>query len=290
MRATPAPPPLTEICAALGISRSGYYAHRNKARGARRREDRILAEITTACFRDSRHTYGSPRLRADLRDHGHRVGRRRIARLMREAGLRPKQKRRFVPKTTDSGHRRPVSPNLLKDRPAPDAPAKVWVADITYVPTAEGWLYLAAEMDLFSRRIVGWQTSDHMETSLVSAALDHAVAAGTGRPRGLTHHSDRGSQYASGDFTGKLASLGIIPSMSRRGNCYDNAAMESFWATLKAECFDRELPATRSQARAMIFDYIEVFYNRLRRHSSLDYLSPAQFEARFNSSKPAKAP
>ena len=290
MLAAAAPPALTEICAALAVSRSGYYAHRSKARGARRCQDRLLAEIATGCFRDSRHTYGSPRLRIDLRERGHRVGRRRIVRLMKEAGLHPKQKRRFVPKTTDSGHGRPVAPHRLLDQPAPDAPGKVWVADITYVPTAEGWLYLAAEMDLFSRRIVGWQACDHMESGLVTAALDHAVAASTGRLRGLIHHSDQGSQYASREFTAKLAGLGISPSMSRRGNCYDNAAMESFWATLKAECFDRELPATRGQARAMIFDYIEGFYNRHRRHGSLGHLSPEQFEARFMDSKPPEAP
>lgn len=209
---------------------------------------------------------------------------------MKQEGLCPKQKRRFVPRTTDSGHGRPVAPHRLLGQPPPDAPAKVWVADITYVPTAEGWLYLAAEMDLFSRRIVGWQACDHMESSLVTAALDQAVAAGKGRLRGLIHHSDQGSQYAGRDFTAKLAGLGISPSMSRRGNCYDNAAMESFWATLKAECFDRELPPTRDQARAMIFDYIEGFYNRRRRHSSLGYLSPEQFEARSIKSKPSPAP
>lgn len=164
-----------------------------------------------------------------------------------------------------------------------DAPGQVWVSDITYIPTAEGWLYLAAEMDLFSRRIVGWETREHMERSLVIGALGNAVAASTGSLRGLLHHSDQGSQYASHDFGTALANLGIEPSMSRRGNCYDNAAMESFWATLKTECFHRELPATRQQARSMIFDYIETFYNTRRRHSSLHFLSPLQFEQQTQS-------
>ena len=219
----------------------------------------------------------------DLRALGHRVGRRRIARLMREQGLRPEQKRRFVPRTTDSRHGRPVAPQKLLERAATNAPGQVWVSDITYIPTGEGWLYLAAEMDLFSRRIVGWDAREHMERSLVIGALENAVAASTGPLRGLLHHSDQGSQYASHDFAAALAVLGIEPSMSRRGNCYDNAAMESFWATLKAECFDREIPATRQQARSMIFDYIESFYNPRRRHSSLGYISPAQFELQTQS-------
>jgi putative transposase len=171
-----------------------------------------------------------------------------------------------------------VAPQKLLERAATDAPGQVWVSDITYIATAEGWLYLAAEMDLFSRRIVGWDAREHMERSLVVGALENAVAASTGTLRGLLHHSDQGSQYASHDFRAALATLGIEPSMSRRGNCYDKAAMESFWATLKAECFDAEIPATRRQARSMIFDYIETFYNPLRRHSSLGYLSPAQSE------------
>lgn len=266
------------ICEVLGVSRSGYYAHRHKPQGVRHRQDTLLRGVLARCFRDSRHTYGSPRLRADLRALGHRVGRRRISRLMREQGLRPKQKLRFVPKTTDSRHGRPVAPPRLLERAPADGPGQVWVSDITYIPTREGWLYLAAEMDLFSRRIVGWDAREHMERGLVINALESAVSTCHGRLLGLLHHSDQGSQYASRDFTTRLSQLGIEPSMSRRGNCYDNAAMESFWATLKAECFDREMPATRQQARSMIFDYIETFYNPRRRHSSLGYLSPAQFE------------
>ena len=209
---------------------------------------------------------------------------------MRQEGLSPKQKRRFVPKTTDSSHGRPVAPNRLKDQPAPAAPWQVMVADITYIPTAEGWLYLAAGMDLHSRSITGWETASHMERSLVIGAFEKAVAAAPGRLAGLIHHSDQGSQYASADFRDLLDGLGIQSSMSRRGNCYDNAAMESFWATLKAECFDGEIPATRAQARSMIFDYIEVFYNKQRRHSSLGYLPPAAYEAEFHARKARSAP
>lgn len=274
---------MQRICTALNVSRSGYYAHRHKPGKARRKQDEALRSTIAQCFKASRHTYGTPRLRMDLRALGQRIGRRRIARLMREQNLRPKQKRRFIPRTTDSRHGRPVAPQKLMQRAAVDAPGQVWVSDITYIPTGEGWLYLAAEMDLFSRRIVGWDAREHMERSLVIAALGNAVAASTGSLRGLLHHSDQGSQYASHDFGATLAVLGIEPSMSRRGNCYDNAAMESFWATLKTECFDREIPATRQQARSMIFDYIESFYNPRRRHSSLDFLSPLQFEQQTRS-------
>lgn len=274
---------MRSICTALGVSRSGYYAHRHKPGGARRRQDRELRETVAECFKASRHTYGTPRLRMDLHELGHRVGRRRIARLMREQGLCPKQKRRFAPCTTDSRHGLPPAPHKLLGRPAADASGQVWVSDITYIPTGEGWLYLAAEMDLFSRRIVGWDAREHMGRSLVAGALENAVAASTGTLRGLIHHSDQGSQYASHDFAAALAALGIEPSMSRRGNCYDNAAMESFWATLKAECFDHEIPSTRRQARSMIFDYIETFYNPRRRHSSLGYVSPLKFEQQTHS-------
>jgi putative transposase len=191
---------------------------------------------------------------------------------------RPKQKRRFVPKTTDSRHGGPVAAFKLPERFAPSATNQVWVTGITYIPTREGWLCLAAEMDLYSRRIVGWEALEHMERSPVISAFQNAVAGSRGRLSGLLHHSDRGSQYASGDFTDALRRLGVEQSMSRRGNCCDNAAMESFRATLKTECFDREIPATRQQAKSMIFDCIETFYNPVRRHSALGYRSPIQFE------------
>ena len=249
-----------DLCGAPGVSRSGYQSHRQKEQRPRWREDERLAPVVAECFKASRHTCGTVRLREDLQERGHRVGRRRVGRLMRRQNLRPKQKRRFVPKTTDSRHGGPVTPFKLAERAAPSAPNQVWVTDITYIPTREGWLYLAAEMDLCSRRIVGWEACSHMERSPVISAFQNAVARSRGRLSCLLHHSDRGSQHASADFMAALHSPGAEQSMSRRGNCYDNAAMESFWSTLKTECFDREIPATRQQARSMIFDCIETFY------------------------------
>jgi putative transposase len=265
-------------CEALGVSRSGYYDHLRKAHRPRRQADAALSTVVSDFFQASRKTYGTPRLRMDLRDKGYHVGRRRIARLMREQSLQVVQKRRYVPKTTDSRHGRPVAPPTLLERSAPTAPGQVWVTDITYIPTKEGWLYLAAEMDLFSRKIVGWDAREHMERSLVIGAFQNAVRGSRGRLNGLLHHSDQGSQYVSRDFLELLEALGVERSMSRRGNCYDNAAMESFWATLKTECLAGYIPATRGEARSMIFDYIETFYNPKRRHSSLGYLSPLAFE------------
>ena len=269
---------IRELCAALGVSRAGFYAHRQKPARPRRTEDQRLAEQIRAAFLASRQTYGTPRLRADLAAQGARLGRRRIARLMRHQALRPRQKRAFVPRTTDSSQtRRPAPPRLL-EAPAPTACGQIWVTDITYIPTREGFLYLAAELDLYSRRIVGWATAETMETPLVLRALERAVASAPSLSPALLHHSDQGSQYASRDFTAALEQLGFAQSMSRRGNCYDNAAMESFWATLKTECFADHLPPSREAARLWIFDYIETFYNPLRRHSSLGFLSPLQFE------------
>lgn len=267
-----------EICQALEISRSGFYAHLHKSERPRRKEDQLLSDEVRSAFVQSRKTYGSPRLRHELRERGHRCGRRRIARLMRLQGLRPVQKRRFVPRTTDSSHTRTPASHRLLDAPAPTAPNQTWITDITYIPTQEGWLFLAAEIDLYSRRVVGWATADNMETPLVLKALQRATSQAPGRLTGLIHHSDRGSQYSSASFTSTLQSLGISQSMSRRGNCYDNATAESFWATLKTECFHNQIPQTRAQAKTMIFDYIETFYNPLRRHSSLGFLSPIAFE------------
>lgn len=269
---------MQEICQALEVSRSGFYAHLRKEERLRRREDRALLEQVRASFAESRETYGAPRLRHALRDRGHHCGTRRISRLMRKLGLRVKQKRRFIPRTTDSSHGRRPAPQRLLEEPAPTAPGQIWVTDITYIPTQEGWLYLAAEIDLYSRKVVGWATANSLETPLVLKALQRAVAETPGRLKGLIHHSDQGSQYASDAFTTALAELSISQSMSRRGNCYDNATAESFWATLKTECFQHSIPPSRARAASMIFDYIETFYNPLRKHSSLNFLSPAQFE------------
>ncbi|GEP46483.1 transposase [Brevifollis gellanilyticus] len=273
---------LTQACQALQVSRSGYHAHLRKCQRPRRIQDASLAAEIHTCFDASRRTYGSPRLVRCLRARGLRHGKNRIARLMREQGLRVRQKRRFLPRTTVADPGVVPASNHLLARPAPDKPNQVWVSDITYLPTGEGWLYLAAEMDLCSRRILGWQTGESLATTLPASALDNALRSRGRHPgKDLLHHSDQGCQYASAVFRRRLHLHGITQSMSRRGNCYDNAAMESFWATLKTECFASTVPATRAQARSMVFDYIETFYNPVRLHSSLDFLSPVAFELSF---------
>lgn len=269
---------LSLACQALSVSRSGYHAHLRKPQRPRRRQDAQLAVEICAAFTASRRTYGSPRLVHCLRARGLHHGKNRIARLMREQHLCVRQKRRFVPRTTTADKTSPVAPNHLRQRPAPTQPNEVWVTDITYLPTREGWLYLAAEMDLCSRRILGWSTHQTLATELPSQALERALQARGSSLRGLLHHSDRGCQYTSSEFRHRLKLRGITASMSRRANCYDNATMESFWATLKAECFGTTIPATRAQARSMLFDYIETFYNPVRLHSSLGFQSPVAFE------------
>lgn len=270
--------PVEQACDALQVSRSGYYAHLGKCRRSRRQQDALLSRELQEAFAASRHTYGSPRLRQVLRSKGLRHGKNRINRLMRQAGLRVRQKRRFVPRTTVADKHAAAAPNYLLQRPAPRRLNEVWLTDITYVPTQEGWLYLAAEMDLCSRRILGWSTHEGLGTSLPLQALQRALQTRGASLRGLLHHSDRGCQYASTQFRRSLGLRGITQSMSRRARCHDNAAMESFWATLKAECFGSQIPPTRAQATTMIFDYIETFYNPVRLHSSLSYQSPISFE------------
>ncbi len=269
---------LSLACKTLGVSRSGYHAHLHKDHCPRRVEDSQLAiEICTA-FTASRRTYGSPRLMHSLRRKGLRHGKNRITRIMRQQQLRVLQKRRFVPRTTLADKASPVASNLLLERPAPTRTDEVWVTDITYLPTGEGWLYLSAEMDLYSRRILGWSTLDSLDTALPSQALQRALQTRGSSPHNLLHHSDRGCQYTSAEFRRSLHLRGITQSMSRKANCYDNASMESFWATLKAECFGSTVPTTRSQARSMVFDYIETFYNPVRIHSALGFQSPVDFE------------
>lgn len=269
---------LSHACQALGVSRSGYHAHLHKHQRPRRRQDAQLANEIRAAFATSRSTYGSPRLVHALRDKGLNHGKNRIAKIMREQHLRVHQKRRFVPRTTVADKTSPVAPNHLLQRPAPTRPNEVWVTDITYLPTCEGWLYLAAEMDLCSRRILGWSTHERLATELPNQALERALQTRGSSPGTLLHHSDRGCQYTSAEFRRRLELRGITASMSRRANCYDNATMESFWATLKAECFGTTIPATRTHAHAMVFDYIETFYNPVRLHSALGFLSPVAFE------------
>lgn len=271
--------PRVEVCQVLHASRSASYAHEQKPFRPRRMEDKAITMKIKIAFTQSRSTYGAPRIRADLQEQGIRCGRNRIHRLMREAGLRPRQKLKFKPTTTQSDptHQSRVAKNWLAKVPAPDRINHVWQADITSIPTKEGWLYLAGIMDRCSRRIVGSATSESMATPLVTAAWNQAIQER--RPdRGLLHHSDRGSQYTSEEFTRALHACGAAASMSRRGNCYDNAHKESFWATLKAECFGSHIPATRQEAQRMLFEYIYGFYNTHRRHSSLNMLSPTQFE------------
>lgn len=272
---------ITELCEVFAVSRSGYYRWRGAVPCERASEDARITEVLCAAHLRSRETYGRPRLARELRAQGLRHSQRRIARLMRAAGLRGVQRGRFKPQTTDSAHGREPAPNWLGKMPMPSAPNQIWVADITYVWTEEGWLYIAGVLDLCSRRIVGLASAGHLETSLPEAALRQAVL-GRELPPGLLHHSDRGAQYASEHYGQVLMRHGITPSMSRRANCYDNAHMESFWGTLKAELIARRRFATRHEAWLAIFDYVETFYNRVRLHSALGYQSPVDYEHQLN--------
>jgi transposase InsO family protein len=267
--------PLAELAWALDVSRSGYYRWLSRPESKRAQAARELTAHIRRIHVQSRKSYGSPRVFHKLRQESEN----RVARLMRAAGIKARTKRAFRPRTTDSNHPQPIAPNQLKTGPAPTAPNQVWVADITYIWTLEGWIYLAAVMDLFSRKIVGWSLAQTMETSLVKEALQRALT--NRRPAaGLLHHSDRGSQYASSAFRTLLHSWQIKPSMSGAACCYDNAAMESFWSTLKTEILPAAPFANIQTARRAIFDYIETFYNPQRLHSALDYQSPVDFESK----------
>ena len=268
--------PVRLLCRCLAVSRGGYYAWRRRRVSDRAREDARLAVEIAASHAESRRTYGSPRVLRDLRDQGRRVSRKRVARLMRELGLVGRRRRRFRA-TTDSKHAFPVASNVLMREFEVPAPNTAWVTDITYVATGEGWLYLAVILDLFSRRVVGFALSDRITRELVLEALRGALAKRSG-VQDLIHHSDRGSQYASHDYRRALEREGITCSMSRRGNCWDNAVAESFFGTLKVELLHERLWSTRAEAAHAITEYIEDFYNVRRRHSSLDYQSPLAFE------------
>ena len=261
----------------LGVSPSGYYAWRKRPPSAQKMADQSLVEQIEAIHQDSRRTYGSPRIHQELADNGVKCGHNRVARLMQTVGLAAKQHRKFKITTTDSNHDYPVAPNVLDRDFTAEGPNQKWLADITYIPTDEGWLYLAAVLDLYSRRIVGWAMDDNLERHLVIPALQMALETRQPGP-GLLHHSDRGSQYASQDYRDLLTKHQIQASMSRKGNCYDNAPMESFFGTLKTELIHQRHYLTPKEAKTDIFEYIEVFYNRSRRHSTLGYLAPVAFE------------
>jgi transposase InsO family protein len=275
---------IAELCPCLGVSRSGYYAWCQRRPGRRALANELLCRRLQELFERNRRVYGSPRLTQSLQREGIPCSRNRVARHMRGLGLRARQKRAFRPKTTDSRHPHPIAPNRLTAVRV-KRPDEVWVSDITYIATAGGWVYLAGVMDLCSRKIVGWATADHLKSSLVQAALDQAVA-GRAPAAGLISHSDRGVQYASHDYRQSLQRIGSLPSMSGRGHCYDNAAMESFWSTLKTEWLHGQTFRNRQEAELAIFDYIETFYNPRRLHSALGYRSPVEFELELLHGKP----
>ena len=273
------------MCAVFGVAPAGYYAGLVRPESDRATRARELTEQIRVVHAESRGVYGSVKITKELRHRHRKLNTKTVARLMAAAGIRSKVARKFRVQTTDSAHDNPVAPNTLNRQFTVEAPNTVWVSDITYIHTGEGFVYLAGVMDLFSRKIVGWSIDHTMTTDLVEKALDAAIrtrrpaAGGGGAGGGLLHHSDRGVQYTSQRYRQQLLDNGIQASMSRTGNCYDNAVMESFWGKLKSEMVFHERFATLAQARAAVFDYIEAFYNRVRIHATLGYLSPEQFEA-----------
>ena len=267
---------IKRMCQVLGVTRSGYYAWQPEKTGLRELENRVLVEQIHAEYKMSRKTYGSPRIQAGLQRRGFACGRHRVARLMRREGIRPQKRHKWYPVTTQRQPGIIPAPNHLNQEFSASAANKKWVSDFTYIDTAEGWLYLAIVLDLFSRKVVGWAMAAQMDTALVDAALDMALQ-GRQPKSTLLHHSDQGSQYTSAAYQSSLADANMQVSMSRVGNCYDNAVAESFFGTLKAECATSQF-ATHGIARTTIFEYIEVWYNRQRLHSTLGYLSPVEFE------------
>ena len=269
--------PVTKMCRALEVTTSGFYAWRKRPPSVRTREDERLRALVEESHRESRQNYGSPRVHRDLLALGERVSRKRVIRLMREGGLEGKVRRRWVT-TTDSQHDQPVAPNVLAQDFEAAGPNERWAGDVTYLRTPDGWLYLAVILDLFSRRVVGWALSPFNDRRLALRALEMAVRRR--RPHaGLVHHTDQGSPYASDDYQKVLDRYGMTCSMSRRGNCYDNAVVESWFGMFKTEL--GETFESFADAQFKVFDYIEGFYNSRRRHSALDYLSPAEFERRM---------
>jgi putative transposase len=277
---------VSRLCRVLGVSRAGFYAWQGRPPSARALADQALTEQIRTIHQRSRATYGAPRIHAELRlDHGVQVSRKRVARLMRTAGLVGCHRRRQRGLTRRDPQAAPAS-DLVNRTFTAQRPDRVWTADITYIPTWAGWLYLAVVLDVFSRRVVGWAMADHLRTELVVDALDMAIWNRRPDP-GLVHHSDQGCQYTSLAFGRRLREAGLVASIGSVGDCFDNAVTESFFATLECELLDRTRFATRTQARTAIFDYLEGFYNRIRRHSTLAYLSPADFERRYATGYPA---
>jgi putative transposase len=277
--------PVNLLCSLLDVSRSGYYAWCARPPSQRGIADRELAAEIRAIHERSEQRYGSPRIHEELGANDTHVGRKRVARLMKEGGISAQTKRRFV-KTTDSNHDFPIAPNLLNRNFTADAPNETWAGDITYLDTQQGWLYLAVLIDLYSRRVVGWAMSERIDTALAMSALDMALAQRR-PPHGLIHHTDRGSQYASHDYRRALRDVGAECSMSRKGNCWDNAVAESFFASLRKELTNRVAFVSRDAARSSVFQYIEAFYNRARRHSTINYQSPIDFEIGLSKSRAA---
>jgi transposase InsO family protein len=279
MKTLQGPYQIGQLCAAFGVSRSGYHRWRSAQGSARAREDLLLGAELQRLHAESRGTYGRPRLTAALRRAGRHHSPKRVGRLMRALGLSGVRRGRFHPQTTQSTHRLRRAPNRLLKAAPPAAVDQVWVADITFVPTQEGWLYVAAVLDRHSRLVLGLACGARLDTSLPAAALRQALARrGGALPAGLIHHSDQGLQYASDCYRALLEAHGLLASMSRKANCYDNAHMESFWGTLKAEALAGHGFTTRDQARGAIFSYVETFYNPKRLHSALGFLSPLDFE------------
>ena len=268
--------PITLMCRLLEVPRSGYYAWRERPLCSQAQADVALGVEVAAVYREKKGRYGSPRIHQELQARGKRVGRKRVARLMRERDLRARVGKRWV-KTTDSNHDHPIVDNVLNRNFTTVGPNRVWAGDITFIWTAQGWLYLAVVLDLFSRKVVGWATSECIDRALVAAALQMALRRRQ-PPAGLLHHSDRGSQYTSADYRKQLADAGIVCSMSRKGDCWDNAVVESFNSTLKLELVYTQDFSTRAEAHQSLAEYLESFYNVDRRHSSLGYLSPVDYE------------
>jgi putative transposase len=268
------------LCQVLGVSRAAFYEWKSEREPKRKSRDQSLVVHIKAAWRRGRKNYGSPRVTRELKAEGHAIGRRRVARLMREHGLKGAPNKRFRGSTTDSKHLAPVAPNLVNREFVVRKPDCLWVGDITYLPTRSGWVYLAVLIDLFSRKVVGWSLASHMRDELCLEALRRAVAA-RNPAHGLVHHTDRGSQYASNDYRKALSDIGAVQSMSRKGDCWDNACAESFFGTLEQELGGDVIWADETEARAAIGDYIHHFYNPVRRHSTLDYSSPVAYEHQY---------